>query len=171
MSVIFRRFLSISFLLACACEFSAYAQEDESLVMHGLNYPNACSVAEKNKLKEMLTRARVVEEAQLWRALDTILCAPDNDVTRAYLRSLVPAKVREDIESTGDKPSVKMMARNEKLIGKLIAAGKAWDATVEEDQFGHVTLQYFADEACVKGTTFAHANSKWYVYQIGQACD
>jgi hypothetical protein len=158
------------FCSAFSCSALSAANEYPELSIQGENYPNACAPAEKEYLHDTLLASKVENPAQAWRAIDAILCAPNNDTNRSYVETLVPRTVRKTVESTGDKPTFKMVARSEALARGLMAAGKAWDANIRTEP-GKITLQYFANEACVKERTLTYVNFKWSVYAIGEACD
>jgi hypothetical protein len=155
---------------AFSCSASSATNEYTNLSIHGESYPNVCAPAEKKNLQETLLASQVTDVAQAWLAVEAILCAPNNDTNRSYVETLVPRTVRKTVESTGDKPAFKMVARSEVLVRGLMAAGKAWDANIRTEP-GKITLQYFANEACVKERILTYVNFKWSVYAIGEACD
>jgi hypothetical protein len=140
------------------------------LSVYGEIYPNACTPAEMKKLQDMLAMGKAQEAQQLERTIEVILCAPDDESNRPFIRKLVPVKVRQTVESTGDKPTTKMVLHSEDLITNLMATGNAWSATVRVEGT-EVTLDYWANEACVKGVTFSFSHSKWNVSELSEACD
>ena len=141
-----------------------------TLAMHGEDYANACAPLQKKELKDTLLTSNVRDAAQAWRAVDALLCAPNNDTNRIYLESLIPKKIRQTTESTGDEATFKLVTRSRKLVQDLIAAGKAWDANIQTEP-DKITLQYFANEACVNARTLIYADFTWSLFEVGEACD
>ncbi|MFL6674547.1 MAG: hypothetical protein ACJ8LG_14795 [Massilia sp.] len=167
----YRAFLAVtSWSLAMACHAIDATEEYPTLRIQGEEYSNACAAVPKNHLRDTLLAGKVQDAAQAWRAVDAMLCVPDNDTNRSYVKSFVPKKVHEAAESTGDKPTFRMVARSEELVRGLMAAGKAWDASIRAEP-DKVILQYFANEACVKVRTLTYEKFKWSVYEVGEACD
>ncbi|MEW6370430.1 MAG: hypothetical protein AB1584_05795 [Pseudomonadota bacterium] len=140
------------------------------LKMHGTSYPNACADEESQVLRDKIVASKVAEASQLWQAVKIILCAPRSKRDRIFVAGLIPSKVREVAESTGDTPSFRIVQRTPELIEDVMAGGKAWDAEVSFDS-RKLVLQYFVNEACVKRITFIFQRSKWLVYSVGEACD
>jgi hypothetical protein len=167
----FRAILAVTSLsLAMACHAIDATEEYPTLRIQGEEYSNACAAVPKNHLLDTLLAGKVQDAAQAWRAVDAMLCVPDNDTNRSFIKTLVPEKVHEAVEATGDKPSFRMVARSESLVRGLMAAGVAWGANIRTES-GKVVLQYFANEACVKERTLIYSNFKWSVYEVGEACD
>jgi hypothetical protein len=145
-----------------------------SLKMQGEIYLNACLEDKKTMLKKNMLELKYPDEEKAWKLIDTILCADNNEISRSYVKNLIPDKLRK-ADLTGVKPKIKLLQKNEDLINKLLASGKAWNPSVQinEDKINEkeIVLQYFANEACVKGLKIKHMVNKWILYEISEACD
>jgi hypothetical protein len=56
----------------------------------------------------------------------------------------------------------------------LLASRKAWNPDIHINENGPETgfvLQYFVNEACVKGLKIRHVNNKWILFEVSEACD
>jgi hypothetical protein len=149
---------------------SSSSDEYPPLPVHGVNYPNACNQGEKTRLQAALIDAKLQDEPQLWRAIETLLCASSNATNRSYVKSLIPPKIRKVEDSEEDKPVIRMVTVSEELITDLMAGGNAWLANIHLGS-GKVSFDYFSNEACVKEVTLEFTQSRWYVRQISAACD
>jgi len=162
----------ICFLLL-SWSFSSFAtsgtDQYPDLEMHGLTYLNACPPAMRGNLRDTLLRKQVEDPDQAWQAIETILCAPDNESSRRGIASFIPEKVLVESEGTGQQPCSNMMPRDE-VISYLLESGEAWDADirVEPDE---IALNYFPNEACSKSVKLTYANSRWSVKWVGEGCD
>jgi hypothetical protein len=165
-----RILLFISSCAALSCSASDDMNKYPTLTMHGESYANACAPEQKKGLQDAVLASTVQDAAQAWLAVDAILCAPNNNVNRKHVENLVPQKVRETVQSTGEKPTSKMVPRSDELVTSLIAGGKAWRARIRTEP-SKVVLLYFADEACVKDRRLNYINFKWSVYEVGESCD
>jgi hypothetical protein len=146
------------------------ASEYPDLNMQGINYPNSCNTQQKHTLQDKVIKSMAQDGRQAWKAVDLILCALDSDVNRKKIISLFQKKVRKEVESTGDKSGSKTVKVNEEIATSIMAMANAWDTTIIAEQ-EKIVVQYFVNEACVKSATLSYSNSKWFVYQIGDACD
>jgi hypothetical protein len=149
---------------------SANANEYPDLNMQGRNYPNSCAPEQRQILQKEIIKGDVQDATQVWKAVELILCVPEDDASRKQLISLFYKKVRKAIDSTGEAPIFKTMFVSEELASKVMAGGNAWNASILVEK-SKIVLQYFVNEACVKSATLFYKKSKWSVYEIGQACD
>ena len=168
-------FFLLTFVLICCGSGAASPAVDvpdkyPPLEMHGETYPNTCTAPQKKNLHEALLASRVHDTEGAWRAIDAMLCTPSDDANRRYVKTLVPKKIKQTVESTGDQPEFKLVARSDKLIGSLIADGRAWNADVSAEPT-KIVLQYFANEACVRSKTLTFENRRWSLTDVGEACD
>jgi hypothetical protein len=142
--------------------------------MQGEIYLNACLDDEKNILKRNIRELRYPDEEKAWKLIDTVLCADNNELSRSYVKNLIPGKLRK-ADLTGVKPKIKLVPKNEVLINKLLASGKAWSPSVQINEAklneSGIVLQYFANEACVKELKIKHIVNKWILYEISETCD
>lgn len=169
-----RQHTAITFILiffpTIICSAANPTNEFPTLSMHGEHYANACAPLQRKELKDTLLTNNVRDAAQAWRAIDAFLCAPNNDINRIYLESIIPKKIRQTTESTGDEATFKLVTRSRKLVQDLIAGGKAWDANIQTEP-DKITLQYFANEVCVKERALIYKDFRWSLYEVGEACD
>jgi hypothetical protein len=163
-----------SFLLASGFStpvcFASESVKYPKLIMHGQKYLNACDPVRKVALQNMLLVHNVKASKQAWRVIDAILCSPDDDKNRAYVRGIIQKRVRMSLESTGETPTVQLVERTDELIDEILAAGRAWEASLQVDS-AKIILQYFANEACVEAISLSFASGKWTVSDYGVACD
>jgi hypothetical protein len=162
--------LALLVFLPPSCLASPASEQYSPLSMQGEEYPNACSQAELARLKESVLNDRVRKAQQVWRLIETILCGPDNNANRAYIKSMIKRNIKVKTQSTGDEPNFKMILRSEEVAREIMAVGEAWDVTIRADA-EMLTLQYFENEACMKGVRFMCINSQWIIYEISGACD
>jgi hypothetical protein len=149
---------------------SASAGQYPSLLMHGEKYASACAQLERKGLKGQLFNKNIRNAEQAWRVFEVLLCGPDDNFSRNYIKSVISRNTRKKSGSTGDNPKSKMIPRSDELVRQIMAGGKAWDANIDADPDG-VTLQYFANEACVKGVRLGEVNSRWAIVEVSEACD
>lgn len=162
-------FLAVSFM-ALPCSASEFSVEYPNLIMHGETYSNACEAGNQEELRSVLFKNEVKAPTQAWKLINVILCSPNDVKNRAYVTQMVQKKLRMKVESTGERPDVKTVDRNEELVDDLLAAGRAWQASIRVEP-GRISLQYFANEACVEAIAFSFRNGKWLVNEFGVACD
>lgn len=160
----------LSFSFGAVSADSNAANKYPALSMHGENYPNACEPSQRKALRGLLRASRPQDSERAWRAIDAMLCSPSDDANRHYLKTLVPRKIKETVESTGDQPEFKLVARSDRLISGLMADGKAWDADIRVEST-KIVVQYFANEACVRSRTLTFENLRWSLTEVGEACD
>jgi hypothetical protein len=141
------------------------------LRMHGGNYPNACNPTEIAELNHIILTSGVKNAELAWQALSTIICAESNNATRLYVAHLLPATIKNRSESTGSEPIMEKIARNEKLVEEVMANGRAWDVTFGVEGEKNIHVQYFQDEACVRGIALSFVKKKWIIDEVSQACD
>jgi hypothetical protein len=146
------------------------ADKFRPLRMYGESYPNVCLKAEQEALMNELSLHQIKNEAQAWRLIATILCSPDDNVSRTYVRTLLSGKLRRKSESTADKPSYEVLVPGNRLVSEVMAFGSAWSASVRVES-DELVLQYFSNEACVKGVRFAYVASRWTIHELSEACD
>jgi hypothetical protein len=159
--------LSLATFLCCASE---RMEEYPDLIMHGESYSNACVPENQKVMRDSLFTSGAKDAGQAWQVISAILCSPNDTVNRAYIKRLVQRKVRMSIESTGEKPEIRTVERNDEIVEDIIAAGHAWKANIRI-QSGKIFLRYFASEACVEGVTLSFKNGEWSIYEFGVACD
>jgi hypothetical protein len=162
------KFVFLGVLLMCIT--SAYAEKYPVLSMQGEEYVSACEQEERKALRDQLLNARNQGAMQVWRVVEVLLCAPDDNFNRAFIKSLIPGNVRRKFDSTGDHPKIKIIPRSDRLASQIMANGKAWDVGINFDS-NEVTLQYFANEACVKEVRLRNSGSRWIIYEVSEACD
>jgi len=160
-----------AFVCAVLCPHFSYAvSEHKALVIHGDSYPSSCDSDQREILYHELARSEVPDLAQAWRAIELLLCSCNNASSSGRVISLLQKKIRETTESTGYKPVIRSVPRNEILIDRLMMAGSAWNSSILV-QGARIILQFGANEACVNSVTLVYDKHKWSVSEIGQACD
>ena len=165
-----RRFLVLAMAfstLACA---SAISNEYRSLKIDGELFASACSRDPKSVLYDTLLSSNVQDTDKAWRAIELILCSPNNATNRKFIKSIVPERIERTSVSTGDISAHRLIARSDALISALPAAGEAWNAEIRAVP-GTIVLQYFSNAACVKERTFTYVRSRWLLSSISEACD
>lgn len=168
-------YLVFIFLLLSSYSELLFCQEKHpSLTMQGETYLNACLDDEKNMLKRDLQELRYPDEEKAWKLIDTILCADNNEFSRSYIKNLILDKLRRE-DSTGTKPRIKLMPKNDDVINKVLASGKAWSPSVRISEVNvnqkEIVLRYFPNEACIKDIKIRHVKNKWILYEVAEACD
>lgn len=153
-----------------SCFASERVQKYPDLIMHGKHYSNACAPASQKMLRNKLSVSGVRAAKQAWKAVNAILCLPNDTQNRAYVKQALQTRVRMSLESTGETPDVRTVERNDELVNDILAAGRAWKANIRVES-GKILLQYFASEACVEAVTLSFENGNWSVYEFGVACD
>jgi hypothetical protein len=94
----------------------------------------------------------------------------DNAINRAYVGTLFSGKVRRKIESTADELSYQTIVPNKELVREIMEHGNAWSASVQVEP-GELILQYFSNQACVKGVRLSYVQSRWVIHELSEACD
>lgn len=168
-----RRFISFAMTSLVNASLSSgvmAANNYPSLEMHGVTYANACSKPEQQVLRQAISKAGVENLPAVWRAVQALLCAPRTGPERAYLGSMFAKKIKQELEDTGSEPSYEVVARTDELIDRTMAGGEAWAAHIHTEVDG-IRLQYFPNEACVRGVTLSYRRTKWVIDEVGEACD
>ncbi len=148
------------------------ARRFSTLEVHGEVHRNACATAELKKLRKALASKKVAEEAQVWRAVETLLCAPLTKSNKRYISSILANKIRESAEGTGQDSDFAVIKPGPELAASLFANQAAWDAGIDVDGDGdHVTVHYRPDEACMNSRTLRYIKPKWRLSEVGQGCD
>ena len=156
--------------LSSSCSAENMPVKFQVLEMHGQTYYSACTADQLSNLGAAFLKERSVKSDQIWRAVNVMLCTPKGAASRRFVKALLPTKVRQLIESTGDEPSTKFTVRTDAMVDEMFAEGKAWDARITSDG-ETVTLLYFSNEACVASRTLQWKNKKLAIVEIGEACD
>lgn len=164
------RILTAATIILLTIETGAMEQYAD-LVMHGGSYPNACNPTESAKLNYITLQSGVKNSELAWQALITIICAESNNATRLYVAHLLPAIIKNRSDSTGSESIVGNVARNEKLVDEVMAKGRAWDVTFRAEGEKKIHVQYFQDEACVRGLGLSFVKKKWIIDEVSLACD
>ncbi|MCA1247188.1 hypothetical protein [Massilia sp. MS-15] len=149
---------------------TAAPQAHEDLDVHGERYPHACKTGERKALKASLDRLKLPATPALWRAVDTLLCAPATPANARQVRLLLGPRTKMTYEDTGSDPDVVYLPPSEELVREVMAKGQAWRVTVEWRGEG-VALQYAPNEACIAGVLLAYRGGKWWIAEGGSACD
>lgn len=165
-------------LLALICFISvprhAVATEKQqwypTLSSFGHTYENSCSPASRRRLRTELLAEKIAGKAQLLKAIDILLCAAATPANKRYIASIMASTVLETNEGTGQDPHYDLIKPSNDSTGSLLAAGKAWNTTVDF-QHDHVNVNYKSDEVCVTGRTLIYVNERWRITGIDQACD
>jgi hypothetical protein len=58
-----------------------------------------------------------------------------------------------------------------KLVEEVMANGRAWGVTFRVEGEKNIHVQYFQDEACVRGIALSFVKKKWIIDEVSQACD
>ena len=142
----------------------------EDLSVYGEVLPNACTPMAKKKQRAALDAAKVSAPDQAWKVITTLLCAENSASQQRYVQSILANKVHSNEEATGSEPEITTLKPSRELANSLLASGRAWDAKLEMrgDAF---TLNYYSDEASIKGLTIKLVNAKWTVIAIDGATD
>jgi hypothetical protein len=141
----------------------------KELSMRGSVYPNACTNKQKEEMRRTLD-GKINKPSQAFKLIETLLCERPDKSAIAHLRKSMPRQLRVRTESAGQKPESEIVAVDMKLARRLLADGNAWDVSIHGDG-PTLALQYFANEACVKGVTFNYVKSTWMIHEISEACD
>jgi hypothetical protein len=138
------------------------------LNIQGETYDASCTASAKAALRAELSGPAAADG---WRLLDTLLCAPRSVANKAYVAGHAARKVRYQSYSTGDdEEQATDVAVTANIINELLAAGAAWNASVEASP-DEIHLSYYPDQACIHSRTLSLVNGKWRVTAIGSACD
>lgn len=138
--------------------------------MQGNVYRSVCTPDQLSQLRQAVTEGRPHAPAQLWRAVEVMLCSRKANSDVRFVRALVPRKIKRSSEATGDRTVINYTPRDVELIEGLFAEQKAWGAGVKVKR-AKVTLQYFANEACVVTRTLIFVKPNWQISEFGEACD
>lgn len=149
---------------------TAAPQALADLDVHGNRYPHACKAGERKALKASLDGLKLPATPALWRAVDTLLCAPATPANVRQVRLLLGPRTKMVYEGTGSDPDVAYLPPNEELVREVMAKGQAWRATLEWRGDG-VALQYAPNEACIAGVLLSHRGGRWWIAEGGSACD
>lgn len=162
-------------LLCVVAPYESVAAPDKARRLPALTiqsevYQNACAPSELRKLRKSLSSEKVAEEAQVWKAIEVLLCAPRTKSTQRYIASILANKIRDSAEGTAQDSDFAVIKPSPELAGSLLANRSAWDASISLD-VDHVTLSYHSDEACMNSRTLRFIKPTWRISEIGNACD
>lgn len=157
-------------LLVSAPFVHAQTQRHPALVMHGDSYANACDDTELTALKQQLPKTPVQSPENLWRVIETVLCAPAEKGSRAYIARQLSSKVKQNFAGNSELKNSSLPFPDNDIAAEIMAAQRAWNANLRVEE-NKVVLQYFTDEACVIGIGLAFVKSVWVISEVSDACD
>lgn len=102
--------------------------------------------------------------------IETVLCAPADQGSRAYIARHLSSKVRRNFASSSELKKSDLPLPDNDIAAEIIAAKRAWNANLRVEE-NKVVLQYFIDEACVKSIGFTLVKSVWIISEVSAACD
>lgn len=138
------------------------------LTIQGDVYDASCTASAKAALQAALAGPTAVEG---WRMVDTLLCAPKSAASKAYVACHAARKISYESYSTGDEQEqASTVPLSSAIIDELLAAGAAWNATVEVNA-EQIRLSYYPNEACVNTRTLEFIQGRWRLTTMGSACD
>ncbi len=146
------------------------AQRYPRINVHGYTYENTCSPTGRRQLSMQLSAKKIVDRAQLWKVIDVLLCGDRTLANKRYIVSSMESTVGDSNEGTGQDPYFDVMPRSMESAESLLAARGAWDATIDLDS-GVVSVTYRSNEACMTSRKLRHANGRWHIFKVGEACD
>ena len=166
--------LSLSLWLGvCAAGHAADRASDRfrtpSQSIQGTVYPSACAPKQQRALRQALAGGHPLDEQAAWTLIETSLCAPANAATLAYLDAHVPRRI-DTVDADLDVETKEVVRKTPDFLKSIAAAGEAWNASLTADKDG-VTLQYYWNEACIRGLAFEYTKGRWMLRQLSSACD
>ena len=157
-------------LLIVLPSFGISRYEPPTLTIYGETYVSNCKPWQIAEIRKTLAQSGADRPVELKAAVEVLLCASPTDRSRAFVRKLLPKAVRKATQATGDEDTSELVPRNAALVDEMFAEGFARDVTLTTET-DKVTLQYFANEACVKSRTLILVKNRWAIAKIGEACD
>ncbi len=163
------RFVSASLLLASAQVAAvAWPADIEDYHQRGVMHKNACSPAEKARLKKLTTQLAGRKQPQdAWRLLQSMLCgrtAAGWNYVRANTAAEVSIEDNTDTKDGTSSVSVQPAAAVEPV--KM----NAWSASIERAG-DDIAVGYYEGGVCSSGFFLRRTASKWQVVGTTRSCD
>lgn len=154
-------------LSACAIASAIQIKSLPSLHTQGEDYDNACVKKELIRLHEDVVRgAENRNPDDAWQITKVLLCGVDGTAA-ATINRHSPKKILFTSQNARSEVAKELREPDDDLL----AAQKAWAASMTNDATSNLVLTYMVNEGCTRRVVLRFNGKRWLIVEFGYACE